>query len=368
MSGTLLDMLRRFAPVARTAPAQDSLAVFRQVDDLPDRDSFGGSFVAPSLGIRSLGLPEDRMPDFGGLTLYFDPEVLRASRMYSADTWTPRSEAILNELDARMPEQWLPSTQNPGDTYLHMDPASSAPLDQTRPLLSRYFGETPIRNGEAPVSPDSDRVLAGLAQQFPSVEDATQWWRRNLVQGQPSQRPFQDYPNFHDELAHRWATEVHSTDPLYNLNLRSAVAGPNNAARRLTSQRLHDALDSPVSAEGRLSRDRLDAPERTIEQFQAGLPPELRGRAYDYLNLGRDQPVTYGEAKLEDFLSPENIVAATSRVGVHPITGDPYRERLRQMLGRDVPFATELQGLDPAVLRRLTFGTMPLALGLEGEE
>ena len=362
MSGTLLDMLRRFAPVARTAPAQDSLAVFRQVDDLPDRDSFGGSFVAPSLGIRSLGLPEDRMPDFGGLTLYFDPEVLRASRMYSADTWTPRSGTIVGSLESEFPGAQLP--------------ALSRPLDETRPLLSRYLGEPPIRNGEAPVWLDSDRVLAGLAQQFPSVEDATQWWRRNLVQGQPSQRPFQDYRNFHDELAHRWATEVHSTDPLYNLNLRSAVAGPNNAARRLTSQRLHDALDSPVPAEGRLSRDRLDAPERTIEQFQAGLPPELRGRANDYLNFGRDQPVTYGEAKFEDFLSPENIVAVTSSgrnmaMGsslIDPNTDLVDLNRLRNRLGRDVPFATELQGLDPAVLRRLTFGTMPLALGLEGEE
>lgn len=319
-------------PVVRRAPAADSMTVFRQADSPPpaELDGVGNllqqEWLAPSLGVRAIGLPEVRMPDFGGVTFYLDPEVLNNSRLYGNDVWTPRG----TQVDGAMHSVLAGRRYN--------DPFPSDPsADERREAAALALNSMPIRNGESPISVEYNRIAAGLAPEFRTPQEMAEALRagRLVTDGSDTTRPFQDFDTFRDQLFP------------YNSsgNGQPGVSGERMAFNR----RVHDALNWG-GRDNILQRDAPDAPERTLERMLEGLNPIQRGMLESWVRTNQDMPTRYAEAKYMGFLPNDAIVAATAPAG-------DFRVRLmEQALERGLPTAPTLNDLPPAVLRRLAFG------------
>lgn len=350
-----LERLLRFAPIPRRGPAADSMATFRQIDSLPNPESFGGSFVAPSLGVRAFGLPEGHMPQFAGVSAYFEPEVLMGSRIYGADTWTPRSRNIISRLDDMHNPRMLPER---GD-------AANLSLDQSRPLLQRYFAENPIRNAETGVSPTGDRLFAATARQYANVEDAAKNLRPNLVSNdEPTFAPFDNFPTWINGLVNRLEADNWAPRQLP----QGSVSSLGNT-RSTFNTALENAIDHPMGMQaGAMARDRLDAPDLTANRVAIRLPAGERGQWYDYLADELSRPVRYAEAKSEDLVPP---------TAIRGLTYNPYESgaetnaRIMSNILGGVPVAPGLTDLPPSVLNRILWsggGVAPWMLGLGGED
>lgn len=290
-------------PAVRSAPAADSMMLFRQLDELPRVNPS----AAPSMGVHALGLPNSRMPDFGQHTFYYSPDILGRARLYGDDAYTPRTA----DIERRIATEYGNGTPEEG--------------------LAELFRNRPIRNGESPVHLDDDRIAAGLTPQFENLDAFTTGVRPRLISdGTDTERPFGDFWDTYNAMS-----RLHGRDPVKRDEIAWSIREPLRTGGRqeVTDRDLPDAADQTFQA---ILRN-LDPNERAI--FEPWALDQLR------------MPTRYAEAKYMDFLPPQAIQAV--------VTPDPRAfpiNTLRAIVGRDVPIASEVLALDPAVLRRLAFG------------
>jgi hypothetical protein len=308
-------------------PAADSLVVQHGGPmrlNNPAAHLYPDNLVTPSLAIRSGGLPQTLEPRFGTQTWYFDPEVLRDTRVFRADAYTPGSERV-----------W-----------------ENAPLlgDTPEEGFRAFWSQEPIRNNEIlrpRVSVSRGSMLAGLTPESDLTRPTQlESLRRGLLSADSAEeKPFSEIFGMVRRLGD-------TTDT------------PGDETRWLNRM-----MGDNLTTGGGFGRGSPLADVNTRIAISDSLTPAQRAIWNPWVEEQLARPVTYAEAKGTGFIPMDAVRAAT---GSHYFNANSQGAReLFNMLGREVPVAPAFGHLPRSALSRLMFsggGVAPWMIGLGGEE
>ena len=331
MSGLLRRALDTLAgPVVSRAPARDSMVLQHGTSmgmNNPASHFVEGQLVAPSLAVRQAGLPSTAEPRFGTQTWYLDPDVLRQTRIFGADAYTPSSERVWRQAPTLGGNNW-------------------------NETLDAFWGLNPIRNNESiatnPVPVNRGSLLAGMTPEYNSIDTAIEGLRGRLLADTPiDPAPFTDWRSMRDQLALDWGAQ---------------------RGRFMPSGEVDNVVRAQLESGGGLGRGHPSAGEATRLGIENSVPANLQPMLRNYLEEQLTRPVTYAEAKATGFV-PLDAVRAVTGSHYTDATASSARE-LFNLLGREVPVAPGFHYLPSSALRRIMFsggGVAPWMLGLGGE-